>query len=188
MMEKKVKNWLIALSFFMAVALALAIAAIVLATIPDNQQVLGMTRTSTVAQTITGGTAQVVRFETEDRTYGFGYADGIFTALKPGVVNVTAQVSVNVSGTGGGASVVSPLVMFITKNASSVPLGLTTVVATSGTVSSTNTQFGVVSSGLLLNKGDTFAVWVSTPTGQQLNAGPQRWITITGTSALTNLF
>lgn len=190
-MEPKVKKWLTALSVILTLVGILAIIgfafAIVVYTDNGNGNIMGMTRTSTVPQAITGGSPQLVRFETDDRAFGFTYADGVFTAQRPGVVNVTAQVAVNVSGTGGGAVVVSPILLFITKNASTVPLGLNTVVATSGTVSSTNSQFGVVSSGLLLNKGDTFAVWVSSPTGQQLLAGPNRWITITGTPSFNNL-
>jgi hypothetical protein len=166
---------------FVFVAIA-AIVALILAALaytqgPSSQ--MQMERTSNVVQTITGGVAQPVLYEIDLSASGLTYADGIFTANRSNRVLLNTILAVNVSGTGGGATTLVPVSVFVQRSGSDIPYGLMQYVPVSTTPGATNTQYIQFSTQFPIKSGETFSVQIVTSTAQQLLGGANKYIAIT---------
>lgn len=149
--------------------------------VEDTTTTAATARYAIAAQTITGLGIVNVLFDSEARPANNIVYDpaGIFQVQKTGTYLITANFSVDVSGSGGGGATPGPVTTWVEAAGQTTLLrGLTISQPLSTTAGSTNRQAVTVCAQMRLLNGDKFAIKCTAPT-MQLLAGANRMMNAT---------
>jgi hypothetical protein len=180
------RNGLIAVGTFLIVVAAIAIAALIIACQNHNSGTSSrfMARTMSTGIQYTGGVGHFVTWDTQiGSAFGFTYEDGRFIASKSGVYVFAGNLSVNVSGTGGGGTTLAPVTATVVKNSQNTG-GTQTQYATQNfspidfSIVAGNSQYITWSTLVQLDAGESLALFILSPTFQQILGGPTSYAAI----------
>jgi hypothetical protein len=179
--------WNVALTvcffIFAVIALVAFVLVIILWTQMDSSNGAFMTRTSVAAQSVTAATVTALLFDTNLSSSFFDYEAGSFTVKASGSYEITANLAVNTTGTGGGGSTLGPITVWVAKEGSAIHYGLNNSAPASTTPSSTNSQYLTVNTNIGFSAGEKFTIVALASTAQSILGGATTYLSVNRTGS-----